>query len=146
MRNVCVSIYLDVQTMLDVILHLDEAGGHCPATDGRALHNVGSADSAQCNSVSTVIMVTVVPLLLLVPAILTAQDTGHRRAGPRFEFYTYNDAGTMVKQLLTVQQIQQLMVHQSSQQLGPSLALSYYLIVLIGIKVLVQPDKVSDYF
>ena len=84
-----------------------------------------SADSAQCNSVSTVVMVTVVPLLLLVPAILTAQDTVDRRAGPRFEFYIYNDAGTMVKQLLTVQQIQQLMVHQSSQQLGPSLALSY---------------------
>ena len=84
-----------------------------------------SADSAQCSSVSTVVMVTVVPLLLLVPAILTAQDTGDRRAGPRFEFYIYNDAGTMVKQLLTVQQIQQLMVHQSSQQLGPSLALSY---------------------
>ena len=78
-----------------------------------------SADSAQCNSVSTVVMVTVVPLLLLVPAILTAQDTGDRRPGPRFEFYIYNDAGTMVKQLLTVQQIQQLMVHQSSQQLGP---------------------------
>ena len=114
-------IYLDVtwrQTILDEILHLDEADTARQQTGGRCMMSE-SADSAQCSSVSTVVMVTVVPLLLLVPAILTAQDTGDRRAGPRFEFYIYNDAGTMVKQLLTVQQIQQLMVHQSSQQLGP---------------------------
>ena len=32
---------------------------------------------------------------------------------PKFEFFIYNDAGNMVKQLLTVKEIQQLLLQQS---------------------------------
>ena len=37
---------------------------------------------------------------------------------PKFEFFIYNDAGAMVKQYLTVREIQQLLLQQSLR-LGP---------------------------
>ena len=37
---------------------------------------------------------------------------------PKFEFYIYNDVGNMVKQYLTVREIQQLLLQQSLR-LGP---------------------------
>ena len=37
---------------------------------------------------------------------------------PKFEFYIYNDVGTMVRQYLTVREIQQLLLQQSLR-LGP---------------------------
>ena len=37
---------------------------------------------------------------------------------PKFEFYIYNDVGNMVKQFLTVREIQQLLLQQSLR-LGP---------------------------
>ena len=39
---------------------------------------------------------------------------GSRRE-PKFEFYLYNDAGNMVKQYLTVREIQQILLQQSLQ-------------------------------
>ena len=54
------------------------------------------------------------------------QDQVYRRQGssrvriPKFEFYIYNDVGTMVKQYLTVREIQQLLLQQSLR-LGPQL-------------------------
>ena len=54
------------------------------------------------------------------------QDQVYRRQGssrvriPKFEFYIYNDIGTMVKQYLTVREIQQLLLQQSLR-LGPPL-------------------------
>ena len=38
---------------------------------------------------------------------------------PRFEFYLYNDAGRIIKQYLTIHEIQQILLQQS-QSLGPS--------------------------
>ena len=38
---------------------------------------------------------------------------------PRFEFYLYNDAGRIIKQYLTIHEIQQILLQQS-QNLGMS--------------------------
>ena len=52
------------------------------------------------------------------------QDQVYRRHSnsglriPKFEFYIYNDVGTMVRQYLTVREIQQLLLQQSLR-LGP---------------------------
>ena len=53
------------------------------------------------------------------------QDQVYRRQSgstrvriPKFEFYIYNDVGNMVKQYLTVREIQQLLLQQSLR-LGP---------------------------
>ena len=53
------------------------------------------------------------------------QDQVYRRQStnsglriPKFEFYIYNDIGSMVKQYLTVREIQQLLLQQSLR-LGP---------------------------
>ena len=52
------------------------------------------------------------------------QDQVYRRQSnsglriPKFEFYIYNDVGSMVKQYLTVREIQQLLLQQSLR-MGP---------------------------
>ena len=47
---------------------------------------------------------------------------GSSRREPKFEFFLYNDAGNMVKQYLTVREIQQILL-QHSLQLGTVLEL-----------------------
>ena len=45
---------------------------------------------------------------------------------PRFEFYLYNDAGRIIKQYLTIHEIQQILLQQS-QNLGKNRLASSYL-------------------
>ena len=56
-------------------------------------------------------------------------NDGSRRE-PKFEFYLYNDAGNMVKQYLTVREIQQILLQQSLQ-LGRNLKFHFYLLPTI---------------